>query len=129
MKKLKRVMVIDDDLFTNIYLEIILNQNNITKNIVTFQDGKKALEFLAANTNKVDLILLDINMPKMNGWRFLKEFQKLDKKITATILIVMLTSSVNIRDKMKAEKLQIVKKFIKKPLNEKIVTEIINLNN
>jgi len=92
-------------------------------------DGKKALEFLAANTNKVDLILLDINMPKMNGWRFLKEFQKLDKKITATILIVMLTSSVNIRDKMKAEKLQIVKKFIKKPLNEKIVTEIINLNN
>ena len=129
MKKLKRVMVIDDDLFTNIYLEIILKRNNIIKNIITFQDGKKALEFLAANTNKVDLILLDINMPKMNGWRFLKEFQKLHKKITATILIVMLTSSVNIRDKMKAEKLQIVKKFIKKPLNEKIVTEIINLNN
>jgi len=129
MKKLKQVMVIWDDLFTNIYLEIILKRNNIIKNIITFQDGKKALEFLAANTNKVDLILLDINMPKMNGWRFLKEFQKLDKKITATILIVMLTSSVNIRDKMKAEKLQIVKKFIKKPLNEKIVTEIINLNN
>ena len=46
MKKLKRVMVIDDDLFTNIYLEIILKRNNIIKNIITFQDGKKALEFL-----------------------------------------------------------------------------------
>ncbi len=127
MKKLERIILVDDDPFTNLYNEIILKQNNASENIIPFQKGKEAIEYLETKIDKVDLILLDINMPIMNGWQFLEHYQKLDEKKRATILVVMLTSSVNIADQKKAEKLQLVKKFINKPLNEEGVNEIINL--
>lgn len=127
MKKLERIILVDDDPFTNLYNEIILKQNNASENIIPFQKGKEAIEYLETKIDKVDLILLDINMPIMNGWQFLEHYQKLDEKKRATILVVMLTSSVNIADQKKAEKLQLVKKFINKPLNEEGVNEIIGL--
>lgn len=66
-RKLQRIMLVDDNVNTNIYNEIILNQANAAEDKVIFQNGKKAIEYLEAGYNKVDLIFLDINMPIMNG--------------------------------------------------------------
>lgn len=62
-----------------------------------------------------DVILLDLEMPLMNGLRFLESFRKLDNKITQRIAIVLLTSSVSEKDKHYAMSLG-VSRFLSKPL-------------
>jgi CheY-like chemotaxis protein len=127
MKKLERIMLVDDDPDTNMYNEIVLNQMNASENIIIFQNGKDALKYIVEKEDRIDLILLDINMPVMNGWQFVEEYEKLDKKKQTAIIVVMLTSSINIDDKLKAEAFNSVKKFINKPLTPKLIKEILAL--
>lgn len=123
MRKLERIMLVDDDVFTNFYNEVVLKRMNAYENIIVFQNGKEALDYLKTDKEKVDLILLDINMPIMNGWQFLEHYGEFDKNEKATI--VMLTSSVNIDDKKKAEGIKLVTRFTNKPLNTDTMKEIL----
>ena len=79
MKTLECIMLVDDDADTNFYNKIVLEQTDATNEIVVFENGKDALMYLEKGNNKVDLILLDINMPIMNGWQFLEHYEKLDE--------------------------------------------------
>ncbi len=123
MRRLERIMLVDDDVFTNFYNEVVLKRMNAYENIIVFQNGKEALDYLKTDKEKVDLILLDINMPIMNGWQFLEHYGEFDKNHKATI--VMLTSSVNIDDKKKAEGFKDVTKYVSKPLNAESIKEIL----
>lgn len=123
MRKLGRIMLVDDDDFTNYYNEVVLKRMNAYEDIVIFQNGKDALDYLKTDKEKVDLILLDINMPIINGWQFLEEYGEFDKNKKA--IIVMLTSSVNIEDKKKAEGFKDVTKYVSKPLNAESIKEIL----
>lgn len=125
-KKLERIMLVDDDVNTNIYNEIILNQANAAEDIVIFQNGKEALEYMKTDNHKVDLIFLDINMPIMNGWQFLEGYNQLDEDKKAGKIIVMLTASINEDDRAKAQEYNIVETFISKPLNVDILEQLIN---
>ena len=127
MKTLERIMLVDDDADTNFYNTIMLNRTNASNDIVVFQNGKDALLYLEKENQNVDLIFLDINMPVMNGWQFLEQYGKLDASRRATIMVVMLTSSVNYDDKKKAEKLHLVNRYINKPLTPQIIKEILEL--
>lgn len=126
MKTLECIMLIDDDHLTNFYNKIILEKGNAANEIVVFENGKTALEYLKDNDNKVDLILLDINMPLMNGWQFLEHYDKLDDKRKAK-MIIMLTSSAHSDDKKMVEKHGSVKKFINKPLVPDTIKVILSL--
>lgn len=126
MKTLECIMLIDDDHLTNFYNKIILEKGNAANEIVVFENGKTALEYLKDNDNKVDLILLDINMPLMNGWQFLEHYDKLDDKRKAK-MIIMLTSSAHCDDKKMVEKHGSVKKFINKPLVPDTIKLILSL--
>ncbi len=119
-------MLVDDDVNTNIYHEIILKQANAAEDIVIFQNGKLALEYLKTGDNKVDLIFLDINMPIMNGWQFLENYDLLNENKKARQIIVMLTASMNDDDKTKAFSFDIVEDFINKPLSVELVNKLIN---
>jgi len=127
MKTLECIMLVDDDADTNFYNKIVLEQTDATNEIVVFENGKDALMYLEKGNNKVDLILLDINMPIMNGWQFLEHYEKLDENKKATTIVVMLTSSINIDDKLKAERLKSIKKFINKPIIPETINEILAL--
>ncbi len=118
-------MLIDDDVNTNIYNEIILNQANAAEEIVIFQNGKKAIEYLEIVDHKVDLIFLDINMPIMNGWQFLERYNALAEGNKAIKIVVMLTTSINEEDKAKALAFNIVESFISKPLKPEVVVQLI----
>ncbi len=127
MKKLERVMLIDDDVNTNFYNKILLEQSNLVEDIVIFQQAMEALAYLKNDGHNVSIILLDINMPVMNGWEFLEAYEKLDAKLKETLVVVMLTSSVNKEDHERASKINSVKRFLSKPISPEDINGLVSL--
>lgn len=129
MKKVNCVMLIDDNPSDNFYNKIIIEEAEAAKHIVTLESALEALDYLKLrgdykNSIRPNLIFLDINMPKMNGFEFLIEYNKLPNELKADILILMLTTSTNPRDVEKAKEFGIYN-FYTKPLNKETLQEII----
>ncbi len=131
-KKMKCILLIDDDEPTNILHQIIIEDAGVTGEVKVVQNGLDALEYLKKCKNSKsseavlpDLILLDINMPGMNGFEFLESYQKLPPELRTGIVIVMLTTSLNPYDMEKLNKLG-VKALKNKPLTESILSEILD---
>ncbi|KYG71585.1 response regulator receiver domain-containing protein [Roseivirga ehrenbergii] len=118
MKKIDIACIIDDDPIFVFGAKRMMELANFCNGFMVFQDGKKALEGLAAiiasGNNLPELILLDLNMPVMDGWQFLDEFTKIktDKKITLYIV----SSSIDNEDFNKAETYEVVSNYIVKPI-------------
>lgn len=127
-RKLKCVLLIDDDEAANFLTKMVVNRLKCANKCITQQRATKALEYLQNTGNnkpKPDLILLDINMPMMNGWEFLEEYQKLDESIREGVVIIMLTTSVNSGDYAKASVIDCVDGFINKPMTKAKLNEIL----
>lgn len=129
-KKLNSVLLVDDDEITNFIHERIIQASNCIEQINATQTGKDALEYLQRQYEegfpKPDLILLDINMPGMNGWEFLSKFRRLPDHLKNDITIVMLTTSQNPDDETRASKIPEVSDFLRKPLSIKAIYTIID---
>jgi len=128
-KKLNCVLLIDDDESTNFLHELIINQADITNEVIAHQSGKSALEFLQSKNDGAyphpDLIFLDINMPGMNGWEFLDEYKKLEKEQQGNLVVVMLTTSLHPRDAERAKEMSEIDDFMNKPLTVDMLHEVI----
>lgn len=124
-KKYKTIMLIDDNEIDNLINQKIVEASNICENIFSHTGGKSAIEFLK-NMEKIpsaiealpEVIFLDIDMPLMDGFQFLDEFETLTDATKAHCKIVMLTSSINPQDVNKSQKYHFVKKYINKPLTQ-----------
>ena len=129
-QKLNSVLLIDDDESTNFLNELILNEADCTKQIVAVQSGKKALDFIkqkkANSVKEPDLIFLDVNMPAMDGWEFLEEYVRLPKEDRNSIVIVMLTTSLNPDDEERAKTYSEVNGFCHKPLTFEILQSVMH---
>jgi len=130
-KKYKAVMLIDDNEIDNLINQKMLEASNVAETILMHTGAKGALEFLKniekLSTNGVGLpevIFLDIDMPLMDGFQFLNEFEKLSDYIKNNISIIMLTSSINPQDLSKAKKSNYVKKYINKPLTQEALEKL-----
>ena len=97
--------------------------------MITKTSGLEAIHYLKSMDKDheiaPDLVLLDINMPVMNGWEFLKEFSLLDKEIRSGVLVMMLTSSMNPADETRAKSWDFVPEYFNKPLNKTMFTDIV----
>jgi CheY-like chemotaxis protein len=121
------VMLVDDNPDDNFFHQREIKQHNPDNVVLMKNSGVSALEYLKSTGagQYPDLILLDINMPGMNGWEFLEEYKRLDKKDGLQPIIIMLTTSENPDDASKARGLAFVADYISKPLTEEIMTRII----
>jgi CheY-like chemotaxis protein len=102
---------------------------NCTTCIHIAHDGVEAIDFLKSgdkeNNPVPDIIFLDINMPRMNGWDFLEAYEKLAPAFRTTIVLIMLTTSLNPDDKERASKSPLIKGFKEKYLDEETVNSVL----
>ncbi|WP_258105734.1 response regulator [Marinoscillum sp. MHG1-6] len=128
-QKLNCVLLIDDDEATNFLHELLISECEITNKIIKAENGVEALDYLTNKVNgrypKPDLIFVDINMPLMNGWGFLEEYEKLELTQKGRIVVVMLTTSLNPEDKDKAQEILAIRDYKSKPLTVDMLNEIL----
>jgi CheY-like chemotaxis protein len=127
-KKLQCVLLIDDDEVTNFLNRKVIEYSKITEHVEVKLNGQEALDYLTdkENTELPCLILLDINMPVMDGWEFMKAYTHVAKDLRKQMNIVMLSTSTNPDDIKRAATLPNVKAFKSKPLTSEMLNEILN---
>ena len=125
MKKVNCILLVDDDETTNIINEMLIMDMDITEELVQARNGKEGINLLQQQKNQPELILLDINMPVMDGFDFLEAYNKMEFTGKSSAVIVMLTTSMNPKDVERAKKAGVAD-YINKPLTEQSLREVLN---
>jgi CheY-like chemotaxis protein len=100
MQLLNTILLVDDDYVTNYLTERQIKNSNFARTVKSVKNGEEALTYLAEPANKTpELILLDINMPEMDGLEFLKYFKEMT--LEKDIRIILLTAMINEEKKKK----------------------------
>ena len=114
-------MVDDDPLFIML-TEQVVRDTRMVEQMLTFSNGPDLLSFLEDNTDQPDelpeMILLDLNMPVMDGWEFLEEYLLLLPRLKKDIRICVLTSSISPIDQQRAKAISAVYDYVVKPVSE-----------
>ncbi len=128
-KPIQRCMLLDDDEMDNFIHERILNKSGLVDEVLVFSFGGDALDHLKKKEHVIDLIIVDINMPKMNGFEFLALYEKLPPDCRAKQIVMMLSTSSNPLDRAKADQFPSVSGYATKPLTLSMFQEMVAKTN
>lgn len=127
--RLDCVMLIDDNAFDQRVYRRVIERSGLVGHLVAFQMAEEALAFLVAGQHPPDVIFLDINMPRMNGFEFLTAAQEMLGAGAVPPVVMMLTTSLDPRDRTRAATYAAVRAYINKPLCEQHLGEALHLVN
>ncbi|MDB5248060.1 MAG: response regulator [Segetibacter sp.] len=128
-----KVLCIDDDQITLVLCDMVIKKAGFSNDVITAKNGKEGIAWFSAYFSKnkdvpkqdpPQIIFLDLNMPVMNGWDFLEDYlMKYSDRLPGT-KVVILSSTVNPEDFLRANKYEIVIDFINKPLTTEGLVEL-----
>ena len=132
MKK-KVIWIIDDDTIYQTIINKLIQKSGVFSTHSSFMNGKEAIttlnNTLGSNEDNIpDIILLDINMPIMDGWEFMEEIKRIKSKINKQIIIYIVSSSIAIEDKNKSKTFTDIIGYIPKPISIKDLLAIVDSN-
>ncbi|MFO0357384.1 MAG: response regulator [Sphingobacteriaceae bacterium] len=130
--KYNYIMLLDDDELVNFINQKVMETCSFSKNIYVNTSAISALEFIKNlvqikdNVNSLlpEVIFIDINMPLMDGFQFIKSFETINSPKLKDVKLVILTSSVHDLDRLKAEEINKNISFLNKPLTVDMLKEI-----
>ncbi len=116
---MKTLAIVDDDEIAQILIKEMVEKHQLANDIMLFSDVETAIDYLEKVTDEnsiPDVLFLDINLPGLDGWDFLVEYEGIKSHLSKSIIIYMLSSSISNADMMRAESNSNVKGYISKPL-------------
>ncbi|WP_316841147.1 response regulator [Pedobacter gandavensis] len=113
------IVLVDDDIITNRLHQMLIRKHYTEKKIALFNDPEIALGYI--KENKPDLILLDLHMPEIDGWKFLQMMEEHEVFID----VVIVSSSIDPRERLRAQTFMCVKDFYVKPLTSEKVKQLL----
>ncbi|MEO6549269.1 MAG: response regulator [Ferruginibacter sp.] len=130
MSTIRKFILVDDDSVNNLISTIIITEALNKADITSFQVPETALAFIGQKylqNIEPTILFLDLNMPTLSGWEFMEEYLQFPEGIKEQISIYILTSSIDDRDKDKANNYDNIAGFITKPLEEKLIVSLAGL--
>lgn len=132
MNKINSVLLIDDDKASNFINELLIRKYNVAEELYTARNGKEAIELIrekcldlhGVGGNMPQLILLDLNMPVLDGFGFLEAFDALECPSKDSALIAVLTTSLNPKDEERVRAAGI-NLFLNKPLTKAVLENLL----
>lgn len=130
---LEKVLLIDDDEIALMLSEMVIDQNDLTEEVVKLTNGKQGLDFFedqadgltqGRNKEAPSLVFLDLNMPVMNGWDFLDGFSQNYQSLFPDTRVVVLSSTVDPKDFVRAGQYDFVADFLNKPLSDEAILSL-----
>lgn len=122
MRKGLIACIIDDDTIYQFTMKAILTKMACFKEIYIFNDGEEAIDYLSSHAQEPekipDMVLLDIDMPVLDGFQFMEQYEILLPKLKKTATIYMSSSSLDPKDIVKANKIENIKEYLIKPIEE-----------
>lgn len=124
----KKMMIIDDNEIDNYIVKVLINTNNIATEILEFDNGQEAIEYLESNKdieeNLPDIILLDIYMPKMDGIQFLEKLGNIDINFEEKCKICVVSSSIDDNHILKTKLYNQVFRYTTKPITAEFLMSL-----
>ena len=122
---MSKVFIVDDDPIHQRIVQIMIEKYKIYDHYLSFTNAQIALKALKENFNAPqglpDVILLDLNMPVLDGWGFLEEFNNIKGMMCKDIKIFIVSSSVDEKDISRSRAYSFISGFISKPLSPEII--------
>ncbi|CAM4282767.1 response regulator [Zobellia nedashkovskayae] len=131
MKSTPKICIIDDDYIYRYTVVKKMETMHLEANTMDFEDGEVALAFILKNLNidseLPDVIFLDIDMPVMDGFQFMKEFSKIEDQLSKKINIYMISSSLDPIDIERAKKIHSIADYFVKPIKAEQLQSVFSL--